>query len=195
MMKRALITSAMAAAVLSVAACAPGITLAPTGSYAVGKESRTSLTRNWSDMTAISNLKKVHLLTIDGPMLNRLYLTEGLVQGDFIAPRVNKAEATTPTYDTAMSVTEQVEFVSNSVEAFGYQRVTTSNVRPVTINGQRGVRFDIDTVNVDGLNYKGRGQAVKANDKLYVAIYLAAEEHYFQASLASAEAAMDAVAF
>lgn len=195
MMKRVLIASAVSAALLATAACGPTIVLAPTGAYAVGKDSRTTLNRDWSDATAISGLTKVRMLTIDGPLLNRLYLSEGLVPGDYLAPPVRKAEATTPTYAAAMSVTEQVEFVANSVEAFGYQRVATSNVRPVTINDQRGVRFDIDTVSPDGLNYKGRGQVVKANDKLYVAIYIAAEEHYFQTSLASAEAAMDAVTF
>ena len=184
-----------AAAALTVSACGPSIVLAPAGSYAVGKSSTATLNRDWSDATAVMGLKKVRMLTIDGPLLNRLYLSEGLVQGDALVQPTQRKESTTPTYSTAMSVTEQVEFISGSVSALGFERVATSGVRPVTVNGARGVRFDFDGVSTDGLNYKGRAQAVKANDMLYVAIYLAPEEHYFQASLASAEAAMDSVVF
>lgn len=195
-MKTELTLAAIAAVAMTLSACGPTIVLAPAGSYSVGKGgSTTTLNRDWSDATGIAGLKKVRLLTIDGPLLNRLYLTEGLVDGDPIAPPAQRREATTPTYNSAMSVSEQVEFVADSITALGLERVATSAVRPVTVGGQRGVRFDVEAVNGDGLNYKGRGQAVKANDKLYVAIYLAAEEHYFEASLASAEAAMDAVVF
>lgn len=195
MTKSSLMLVAAAAAALSVSACGPTVVLAPAGAYAVGKDSRAVLDRNWNDATGVMALKKVRMLTLDGPLLNRLYLSEGLVQGDWLTPPAQRKEATTPTYSTAMTVTEQVEFIADSVGAMGFDRVATANVRPVTVNGVRGVRFDFDAVNVDGLNYKGRGQAVKANDKLYVAIYLAPEEHYFQASLASAEAVMDSVAF
>lgn len=194
MMKRT-VTLAAAVAALSLAACGPTITLAPAGTYAINNGATTTLDRAWSDVTGLMGLKKVRLLTIDGPLLNRLYLSEGLVQGDAIVQPTQRREATTPTYNTVMTVTEQVEFVADSITAMGYERVETSAVRPVTVNGQRGVRFDVAGVNTDGLNYKGRGQAVKAGDRLYIAIYLAAEEHYFQTSLASAEAAMDSVVF
>lgn len=194
MMKRSFLIAAAAAAAMTLSACA-GIVLAPAGPYEVGDSSAT-LNRDWTDFSpALANMKKVRLLTIDGPLLNRLYLTEGLVNGDYLVPPAARKEATTPTYNSAMTVSEQVEFIADSVSAIGYERVTTSGVRPVEINGVRGVRFDFEAVNPDGLNYKGRGQAVKANDKLYVAFYMAPAEHYYQASLASAEATMDSVTF
>ena len=104
-------------------------------------------------------------------------------------------EATTPIYDASMSVTEQVEFVANSVTALSYERVATSGVRPVQVNGQRGVRFDIEGATKEGLVIKGVGQAVKAGDQLYVAIYLAPGEHYFAESRGAAEATMDSITF
>jgi len=193
-MKKSIVALAVLGAALVLSACET-VTLAPAGPYAVGKGSNATLTRAWSDFTPISGLKKVRMLSIDGPLLNRLYLSEGLVTGDYIIQPTNRREATTPLYDASMSVTEQVEFVANSVTAMTYERVATSGVRPVQVNGQRGVRFDIEAATEEGLVIKGVGQAVKASDRLYVAIYLAPREHYFAESLASAEATMDSVSF
>jgi hypothetical protein len=193
-MNKPLVSLAVLGAALALSACET-VTLAPAGAYAVGKESGVTLSRSWSDFTPISGLKKVRMLSIDGPLLNRLYLSEGLVTGDYIVQPANRREATTPVYDASMSVTEQVEFVANSVTALAYERVATSGVRPVQVNGQRGVRFDIEAATKEGLVIKGLGQAVKANDRLYVAIYLAPGEHYFAESRGAAEATMDSVTF
>lgn len=194
MTQKSLSLIAAIAAGLALSACTT-VTLAPAGTYAVGKNASVNLTRNWSDFTPIMGLKKVRMLSIDGPLLNRLYLSEGLVTGDYIVQPTNRREATTPIYNASMSVTEQVEFVANSVTALTYERVVTSGLRPVQVNGLRGVRFDIEAATKEGLIIKGRGQAVKSGDSLYVAIYLAPAEHYFAESLASAEAAMDSVTF
>lgn len=193
---KSIIATAALAASLCLSACAPSIVLAPAGPYAVGAQSATTLDRPWNDASGLlMGYKKVRLLTQDGPLLNRLYITEGLMLGEYMVPPAQRREASTPTWNPAMSVTEQVEFVSDSISAIGYERMETSGVRPVTIGGQRGVRFDFTTINPDGLNYKGLGQAVKVGDQLHVAVYLAPEEHYFQASLASATATMDAITF
>jgi hypothetical protein len=196
-MNRSILVAGLGTVALSLSACAPGTVLAPAGPYAIGKGgAQTTLNRDWSDMSwALAGAKKARLLTIDGPELNQLIFSEGLVDGDFLVAPPQRKEATTPTYNSSMTVTEQIEFITDSLPPMGFERVQTSNVRPVTVNGQRGVRFDFSSVTKTGLRYLGRGQAVKANDKLYVAIYVAPEEHYFQATLASAEAAMDAVTF
>lgn len=179
---------------LTLSACA-SITLAPAGAYKVGSAT-VALDRNWSDLSPVmaGQPKHVRLLSIDGPLLNRLYLTDGLKPGDFIV-RPARREATTPVYQADMSVTEQVEFVADSVTALDYQRVETSGLRPVEIAGERGVRFDIQAQTSEGLDIKGLGQAVRRGDRLYVAIYLAPAEHYFAASRASAEAVMDSLTF
>lgn len=194
-MMRSFLLMAAATASMTLTACGPSIVLAPAGPYLLGEASAT-LGRDWTDFSpAIPGTPKVRMLTIDGPLLNRLYLTEGLVQGDVLVAPQARREATTPTYDPAMTVTEQVEFITDSVTAMGYERVTSSDPRPVQVSGARGVRFDVEGVSTDGLNYRGRAQAVKSGDTLYVAIYLAPTEHYFQATLASAEATMDSIVF
>lgn len=189
-MKKTLTLAVIAASALSLSACV-AITLAPAGDYAVGKGAHVTLDRNWSDMSALmpNQPKTVKLLTLDGYLLNRLYLTAGLADGEpFVRPA--RREATTPLYRSEMSLTEQVEFVADSVTALDYERVETSRVRPAEVSGQRGARFDIVARTKQGLDVKGVGQVVEKNDRLFVAIYLAPAEHYYAAGLASAEAAM-----
>lgn len=187
---------AVLSAGLTLSACAAPIVLAPTGPYAVGKGPSVTLDRPWNDVSAIwlNRPAKMRLLSQDGPLLNRLYLSEGLVDGDVIV-RSSRREATTPVYADSMSITEQVEFVADSVTALDYERVQTERIRPVDISGERGVRFDITARTKPGLDMKGVGQVLKRDGKLYVAIYLAPTEHYFQNSLGSAESAMSSIRF
>lgn len=186
-----LTTAALGAAAL-LAGCSP-IALAPAGAYKVGAGTVT-LDRPWNDISGlwVGRPEKVRLLSLDGPLLNRLYVTDGLESGDAIV-RSPRRETRTPVYADAMSVTEQVEFVGESVTALGYERVATSGVRPVELNGQRAVRFDIEAATGEGLDIRGIGQAAKRDGKLYVAIYLAPAEHYFEAARPSAENAMGGV--
>ncbi|TPW06312.1 MAG: hypothetical protein FD125_322 [bacterium] len=180
---------------LVLAACT-SISLAPPGAFEVGGGTSVQLDRAWNDASAIwpDRPKKMRMLTLDGPALNRLYLTEGLVDGDVMA-RSPRRESRTPVYATAMTVNEQVEFVGQSLSALGYERVETSRIRPAEIAGLRAARFDIAASSPGGLLISGVGQVLRRDDKLYVAVYLAPTEHYFEASRSSALHAMDTLAF
>ena len=94
-----------------------------------------------------------------------------------------------------MSITEQVEFVAQSLGSFGYERVETANLRPVEISGTRGARFDIAAMTGEGLNVSGIGQVVKNGEEFFVAVYIAPTEHYFEESRVSAEHAMSSLSF
>jgi hypothetical protein len=172
------------------------VSLAPAGPYAIGSEANVQLDRAWNDASAIwtNRPKKVRMLTLDGPALNRLYLTEGLVEGDVMA-RSPRRESHTPVYSASMTVSEQVEFVAQSLTALGYERVETAGLRPENVNGVRAARFDIKASTTEGLQISGVGQVLRHNDKLYVAAYMAPTEHYFEASRASAENAMGTMTF
>ena len=128
----------------------------------------------------------MHLLSIDGPLLNRLYLTEGLAPGDFLVKPVAK-ERPTPTYRGGMSAHERVEFITDSVAALDYQRVDTTNLRPAIFNGVNGLRFDITAKTKDGLDMDGAAEVVEVAGKLYVMLYLAPHEHFFAATLPEVE--------
>ncbi|MBX9576094.1 MAG: hypothetical protein K2X07_10695 [Caulobacteraceae bacterium] len=179
----------------SLSACA-SITLAPVGAFEVGGGASVQLDRAWNDVSGVwtDRPKKVRLLSLDGPLLNRLYLTEGLIDGDVMV-RSPRRESRTPVYASSMSVNEQVEFVAQSLALLGYERVETSGLRPVEVSGVRGARFDVVAQTSGGLQVKGIGQVVRAGEKLYVALYVAPAEHYFDASKGSAEQAMTTLTF
>lgn len=181
------------AAVLSVlllAGCA-SIVLAPAGPLAVGKDQQVTLGRNWSDISAVvyPRVKKVKLLTIDGPLLNRLYITEGLMVGDKVVGSVSK-ERPTPVVRSGMSATERMEFVADSVAAMDYQRVQTARPRPAKIGEAAGVRFDLTAQTKEGLDIQGTSVVVEHGGKLYLILYLAPAEHYFDATLPEVEQVM-----
>lgn len=188
MIARTLRTVAALAAVASLSACA-AIKPVPAGPYASGGNQIT-VGRTWTDMGRLFDASKgVRMLSIDGPQLNRLFVIDGLRAGEFIIRPASK-ERPTPTWKAGLTPTEQVEFLADSLAAMQYHRVETDNLRPVKVGERGGVRFDISAQTVDGLNISGIAQLVEAGDRLYVLLYLAPTEHYFDATRAEVESIM-----
>lgn len=181
---------AAAASFLALSACA-SFTLAPAGPFAAGG-SQVTLGRSWTDLNGpIWGLPKgVRLLTIDGPLLNRLYIADGLKAGEVLV-RATSKERPTPAWRAGLSPNEQVEFVADSISAMDYQRVETSGLRPAKVAGADGMRFDITAKTPAGLEISGLAQIVETGDRLYLILYLAPSEHYFAATRAEAESIMD----
>jgi hypothetical protein len=167
-----------------------GIPRVAPGPLKVGS-AQVTVGRNWSDVTALlpGASKKVRVLSIDGPLLNRLYVTDGLAPGDYLVKRQAK-ERPTPLIRSDMTVTERIEFVADSLSAMDYQRVETSRPRPATLNGKPGVRFDIAAKTEDGLDIKGAAVAAEVEGRTYLVVYLAPQQHYYEATLAEVEAIM-----
>jgi hypothetical protein len=182
---------ALACAVLfaGLSGCAT-ITLVPAGAYAVGGQSVT-LGRSWSDISIIQpgRPKNVRLLSIDGPLLNRLYIADGLSDGQFLVKPLKK-ERPTPTWKTGMSPSEQVEFIADSVSAMDYQRVETDGLRPAKVGSVDGLRFEISAKTAEGLDISGLAQVAESGGKLFLILYLAPSEHYFGAQKAEVESIM-----
>lgn len=172
---------------LCVAACAV-IPEAPVGPFSVGKSYQITLVQPWNDVSLIMNARpaKVRLLSLDGPLLNRLYLTDGLVPGDFMVKPEAK-ERPTPVYRKAMSASERVEFVSDSVAALDYRNVETTALRPGKFGTQTALRFDLTAQTAEGLNMSGTALISEIDGKAYVLIFLAPSEHYYAAQLAEVE--------
>lgn len=184
-----ILRGAALAAALSVLSGCISISAAPAGPYASGSHAVT-LGRTWGDASAFAGAPKaVKMLTIDGWQLNRLYVIDGLKSGDYIVRPASK-EKPTPTFKTGMTPIEQVELVAESVAAMGYQRVETDGIRPVRVGDADGLRADISAKSPEGLNISGVTQIVEIQGRLYVILYLAPAEHYFEATRAEVEAIM-----
>jgi hypothetical protein len=179
---------AAGAAVLLLAGCET-ITDVPAGPLAVGDAYQATTGREWSDITrAVANQPaNVRLLSIDGPLLNRLYIIGPMSPGDAIVKPQGK-DTRTPTYRGAMSPNELVELVTDSVAALDYQRPQASGLRPAKFAGEDALRFDIATKTKDGLDISGSAETAEIKGKLYVVLYLAPTEHYYGAHLPDVEA-------
>lgn len=190
------ISRALASLVLALAltACVT-VTEAPSGQLDAGAYSIT-LGRSWSDVSQVmlNRPKYVRLLTLDGPLLNRLYLVDGLEPGQFIVKPARK-EQPTPTYRTGMSPTELVELIADSVSALEFQRVETQNLRPAKVGDADGLSFDISAMTKEGLQVSGRAAAAERDSQLYVLLFLAPAEHYFTAVLPEVENIFGSVHF
>lgn len=176
-----------------LAGCGGGGTLdgVSSGPMALGDRHHVVLGRRWADISPIlpQRSKKVRVLSIDGPLLNRVYVARGLESGDGLLKRADK-EHPVPAFHADMSPTELVEFTTDSVAAMGYLRVEASRLRPAKFGGEDGVRFDLQAKTTSGLEMLGVAQMAVVKGRLYLILYVAPAEHYFAATLPEVEAMM-----
>jgi len=174
--RRRLFLAAAGSALL--AGCAT-ITLAPAGAYQ-GNTLAVTLTRAWSDLTpAGMQPPGVRLLTVDGVMLNQLYVATIEPGGSLV--KIVDRDTPRPTYRADMSETEMVEFVVDSLATFGYQEPQSTALRPQTLAGASGVRFDITARTQPGLNVSGTALVARSGQNLNMLLFLAPSEHYYPA--------------
>ena len=181
---------AAAATLLALAACAT-VASAPAGRYKVGEDYAVTLGREWSDISLIVAARppNVHLLSIDGPQLNRLFLADGIAEGGYFVKPASK-EAPTPTYRAGLSQSELIEFVIDSVAALGLERPESVNPRPASFGAADGLRFDLTAKTAGGLDISGTSLVAERGGKLHVMLYLAPAEHYYAATLPEVEHVM-----
>lgn len=179
----------MLAVLFSVAACATS-GVVPAGLYAVGDQ-RVTLGRPWSDVGAATPglPRNLRLLSIDGPLLNRLYIADGLRAGEGLVSTRDRARPP-PAWRPGMTAGEQVEFVTDSVAAMDYRRVEVTELRPTRMGSAEALRIGIAARTEAGLEIAGIAQVAQIGGRLYVILYLAPAEHYFAAGRPEAEAIM-----
>ena len=184
--------------VFCLADCASGPKLIAAGDYAMKDRSSLRFDRDWTEMTdmAFQHADKTHYFSIDGDSLNLLILSEGLSAKDpfIIDPRRgDTSEHPAPHGHDNMSLSEQMEFVVTNIAMVNYKKIETHNPKPITIDGAKGVRFEIVCQTVDGLKTRGLAQAVTKNGLSHYALYLAPKLHYYDTSLKKVTTAMDSL--
>lgn len=173
-------------------ACVSGPTLAPAGAFTQGSQTVT-LDRSWSAYAANSKIK-TRTLTIDGQLLNVMYISDGMSPADPLFINWQKGDTASrpaPRGKANMSLSEQMEYVSTAVGELDYLKIETANPKPVTVSEAKGVRFELTARTKDGLDMRGLAQAVSKKGLNYYIIYLAPAEHYYDASLKNVTATMD----
>jgi hypothetical protein len=185
----------VAASLLALSACvsitaATGPTPVAAGGYSV------VLDQTWSDVTSLYGVQtpKTRVLTLDGVLLDRLYLIGGIAPGAPIVKSFSK-EKPTPLLRADMSPTELVEFTTDSIAALGYKRVESTGLRPQSFAGSDGLRIDYLAQTDDGLEISGAALVAVTNGKLNAIVFLAPKEYYFQQNIDKVEAIFRSATF
>jgi hypothetical protein len=184
--------TACALVLVGLAGCT-AISAVPPGPLALGASHNVTLRREWSDVSKIlPHSKDVRILSIDGPLLNRLYIGEGLSPGEGLIGA--RKDHPVPTFHADMGPGDFAEFVADSVAALGYQRVETSKLRPARFGPNSGVRLHLSAKTESGLEMAGTAEVATAGGKLYLILYIAPAEHYYEANLPDVEAILASAA-
>lgn len=169
----------------SAAACVPTIALAPSGTYQPDAQFAVTLPSDWTSFPeALNGITTGEFLTKDGVVLNRVHFTT-IAEGSTLVRDRNASSV--PRYRSDASQLDLVEFVTSSIALVGYSAIETDNIRPETLDGVEGLRFDLSAALDNGLKVKGDVVLVENNDALNVILYIAPEEHYFAASKAEVD--------
>lgn len=115
--------------------------------------------------------------TVDGPLLEQLVFITGLEGGDTLYRALNERDA--PVYRPAMSESEIMEFVVDSLVATGAHSVAASNLHPAQFGSWPGFRFDLSFQYGNGLDGLGTVLGVNRDGALHLILYTGARLHYF----------------
>jgi len=124
---------------------------------------------------------RYQLWTIDGELLNRLYLVPAVREGEyiFLGHRQTTRRPDGPFYKRGMRADELRDLVADGLRMSGAVNVVSTNLRPIDFGGREGLRFDFSLSNEEGLAYQGMAAAFEHEKGLALAIFLAPREYYF----------------
>ncbi|MGO4551716.1 hypothetical protein AB4059_11515 [Lysobacter sp. 2RAF19] len=167
------------AVALLLAGCASGSStsrLVTPGEVRAGKLVLNS-EMEWTRATT----SRSQLWTIDGELLNMLYLIHTVKDGDyiFLGQRESKHRPDAPYYHKGMREDELRDLVADGLLSAGFVGVTPSNLRPATFGTYQGLRFDVDLQTAEGLEYQGLVAMFEHDKGLALAIFIAPREYYF----------------
>lgn len=123
----------------------------------------------------------IEIWTIHGSGLEAVYFAEGIADGDpFFELKLGESDNQLPRFRSAMTANEAMEFIVDTISISGAGGVRATALRPFAFGSYPGFRFDLDYRTADGLEGRGRAVGAIIDDKLYLLLYLAAAEHYFE---------------
>jgi hypothetical protein len=83
-----------------------------------------------------------------------------------------------PTYDPGMLPDDVMELTVSTFSKMGYEQARSSSLRPVTVGGVPGFRYDLQFTR-DDLAMRGLALATQRGGKLDLIAYCAPDEYYF----------------
>ena len=124
---------------------------------------------------------RYQMWTMDGELLNLLYLIPTVREGDyiFLGQRESKRRPDAPYYHRGMREDEIRDLVDDGLLRAGFVGVDAKNLRPDDFGGREGLRFEVSMTTSEGLAYQGMVAAFEHDDGLALVIFIAPSEYYF----------------
>lgn len=122
----------------------------------------------------------IEVWTVNGTGLEAIYFADGIEDGEpFFEQRFGESDKQLPLFRSPMTANEAMEFVVDTLSISGAGEVKTTGLRPATFGAHAGFRFGIDYLEASGLEARGIAHGAVIDGKLYLMLYLAPAEHYF----------------
>ncbi len=179
-----------AVVVLLLAGCASsGGRLVQPGPNPGGGRLTLNSEMEWTRASA----QRYQLWTIDGELLNLLYLIPYVREGDyiFLGQRQSRRRPDGPYYHRGMRPDEIRDLVADGLFGAGLIGVQTQNLRPFDFGGREGLRFELTMSNGEGLAYQGQVAAFEHEKGLALAIFMAPREYYYPRDAAKVSRMLD----
>lgn len=174
---------------LLLAACASGGPLVQPGRTTAGGDLSIEAGMEW---TRMGNTRE-QLWTLDGPLLNTLYLIPTVREREFIflGNRQTRRRPDGAFYHRGMRADELRDLIVDGMRATGAVNIVASNLRPADFGGREGLRFDMTMDNESGLKYRAMAAAFEHDKGLALALFYAPVEYYYPRDEAKVSAMLD----
>ncbi|MFT4179299.1 MAG: hypothetical protein QM612_07530 [Thermomonas sp.] len=172
-----------------LAACAAGGPLVKPGRTTAGSDLSIEAGMEWTRMGGT----REQLWTIDGPLLNSLYLIPTVREREFVflGQRQTKRRPDGAFYHRGMRADELRDLIADGMRAIGAVNIETLNLRPVDFGGREGLRFEMTMDNEAGLKYRAMAAAFEHEKGLALALFYAPAEYYYPRDEAKVSAMLD----
>lgn len=162
--------------------CATYMEIPPAKQHQIGGVLAVQPSSAWSALKT----ERGEIWTVNGFGLDRMAFITKVADGEPLLTSSQDKDA--PTFRADMNATDVVDLYEAMLIANGYSRVEVTNLRPHSISGRDGFRFDYAGYDSNGLAKRGMVVGlIDAETGLNLVLYEAAAEHYYDASLSSAE--------
>lgn len=184
-----LYTCALALALLAGCASTAGGRLVRPGPNPAGGHLTINSEMEWTRASSM----RFQMWTIDGDLLNLLFLIPTVREGDyiFLGQRQSRRRPDGPYYHRDMRPDEIKDLVADGLLGAGLVGVQAQNLRPFDFGGREGLRFELTMANGEGLAYQGQVAAFEHDKGLALAIFIAPREYYYARDAAKVSRMLD----
>lgn len=168
-----------------LAACSSGGPLVKPGPNPAGGRLMIDSDMEWTRFSG----PRYQLWTIDGELLNRLYLIPNVREREFIflGQRQTQRRPDGAFYHRGMRADELQDLILDGLRQAGAVNLQAANLRPVQFSGRDGLRFEFELHNDEGLKYRGMAAAFEHDTGLALALFMAPATYYYPRDAARVE--------